>query len=168
MDESKVCTRCGEEKPPDEFPLRKKGKLRRQSYCRACKRAYDREWYLRNRAAHREVTRRQNGASRAQHKALLIQAKNVPCADCGERYPPYVMDFDHVRGVKKDIVSRLVGGSTEALLEEIAKCDVVCANCHRERTYGRRRRRDAASEHRSRYRCRSRAPAGTRTLNNAA
>jgi hypothetical protein len=56
-----------------------------------------------------------------------------PCVDCGEA-DPVVLDFDHVRGVKRKEVSKLVTASTKTLLEEIAKCDVRCANCHRRRT----------------------------------
>jgi hypothetical protein len=49
------------------------------------------------------------------------------------------MDFDHVRGEKVANVSVLVAGgaSRRRVLAEIAKCEVVCANCHRERTHGR-------------------------------
>ena len=47
------------------------------------------------------------------------------------------MDFDHI-GSKRLEVSRLVFVSgTAALLEEIKKCEVVCANCHRIRTMRR-------------------------------
>lgn len=73
---------------------------------------------------------------RQAHKVMVIKLKQVPCADCGEVYPPYVMDFDHVRGEKKFTISQALDGETEDLLAEIAKCDVVCANCHRERTHG--------------------------------
>lgn len=46
------------------------------------------------------------------------------------------MDFDHVRGSKVGNVSEMLGSTSLAdLLMEIAKCDVVCANCHRLRTY---------------------------------
>jgi hypothetical protein len=59
------------------------------------------------------------------------------CADCGKSYPYYVMDFDHLEN-KQNIVSRLVfSNSLSALEAEIAKCEVVCANCHRIRTFGR-------------------------------
>lgn len=47
------------------------------------------------------------------------------------------MDFDHVRGVKRQGLSRLHGYSIEAILTEISKCDLVCANCHRKRTAAR-------------------------------
>lgn len=63
----------------------------------------------------------------------------TPCADCGQTYPHYVMDFDHVRGEKMANVSHLARshGSRTRLFAEIAKCDLVCANCHRERTQQR-------------------------------
>jgi hypothetical protein len=72
-------------------------------------------------------------------RVIAVEAKNRPCADCGRSYPPYVMDFDHVRGEKVANVSVLVAGgaSRRRVLAEIAKCEVVCANCHRERTHGR-------------------------------
>ena len=80
-------------------------------------------------------------AVRLQQKIKLIRkAKDQPCADCGKSYPYYVMDLDHVRGTKVQNVANLRGRvGTEKLLEEIAKCDVVCANCHRERTFSRKR-----------------------------
>jgi len=67
--------------------------------------------------------------------------KDVPCADCGKNFHRYAMDFDHVRGEKMFNISeicctRMV--SREKLNEEIRKCDVVCANCHRVRTFNRR------------------------------
>jgi hypothetical protein len=76
-------------------------------------------------------------AARAKKVALIAAAKDIPCMDCGMRYPKYVMEFDHVRGVKVNNVGSMPSNSGAArILAEIAKCDVVCANCHRERTYG--------------------------------
>lgn len=69
--------------------------------------------------------------------------KSAPCVDCGKVYPPYVMHFDHVpgRGIKLFNIGAWTGGRTvstmESLLEEIAKCDLVCANCHAIRTWER-------------------------------
>src|SRR3990167_3136841 len=65
--------------------------------------------------------------------------KNVPCTDCGKCYPSYVMDFDHVRGIKvKPVGSMLNQTRLDKVLDEIAKCEVVCSNCHRERTHKRK------------------------------
>jgi hypothetical protein len=72
---------------------------------------------------------------------LLNDLRDVPCMDCGRRYPPCVMQFDHRDGAaKRFMVSRMIHRSPKLILEEIAKCDIVCANCHRERTYQRRER----------------------------
>lgn len=62
---------------------------------------------------------------------------NTPCFDCGVQYPYYVMDFDHREPKeKKAIISKLVQGwSIQSLQSEINKCDIVCANCHRKRTF---------------------------------
>ena len=65
----------------------------------------------------------------------------TPCKDCGKHYPPYVMDFDHVKGTKNFDIGNAGHVSTitdSKLQKEIAKCELVCANCHRIRTYGRR------------------------------
>ena len=61
------------------------------------------------------------------------------CMDCGENYPHFVMDLDHRPGtLKKFNVSNLnLFSSMEEFLDEIAKCDIVCANCHRLRTWTR-------------------------------
>lgn len=59
-----------------------------------------------------------------------------PCVDCGEKNP-IVLDFDHVRGKKLFNVGRAISGSHrswKAIMSEIEKCDVRCANCHRIRT----------------------------------
>ncbi len=57
------------------------------------------------------------------------------------------MDFDHRDpGTKRQAVTRMIGrAGTDAILKEVDKCDIVCANCHRDRT---KRRRDGASTER--------------------
>ncbi len=83
-------------------------------------------------------------ARRSRVRALLNALKSVPCADCGNTFPPYVMDFDHLRDKKskKSAVGLMAmqEHSMKVILEEIAKCEVVCSNCHRIRTYGPKRR----------------------------
>jgi hypothetical protein len=75
---------------------------------------------------------------------LVREAKSQPCADCGIRYPYYVMDFDHRDGASKQFALNSVHRKTkQAILREIEKCDVVCSNCHRERTYQRRLEKQA-------------------------
>jgi len=67
-----------------------------------------------------------------------LKEKN-PCMDCKISYPYYMMDFDHVRGTKQANVAELINTlSKKRLDEEIAKCEIVCSNCHRARTYLRK------------------------------
>ena len=80
----------------------------------------------------------------AKQKAYLAQylrdlKTKTPCVDCGINYPYYVMDFDHVRGQKHANVMELVSTlSKKKIDEEIAKCEIVCSNCHRIRTHIRK------------------------------
>lgn len=98
----------------------------------------------RNRAARRKhyhANKQQyldrNAEVRRRMKQWIKDLKTVPCMDCGVTYPYYVMDFDHRDPSKKaDTINRILNnGSWRKLREEVAKCDVVCANCHRERTH---------------------------------
>ncbi len=73
----------------------------------------------------------------ARRRAFIAAYKTGPCVDCGVQYPPYVMDFDHVRGKKEFRLGSGAGSASLAkIVEEIAKCDLVCSNCHRFRTFG--------------------------------
>ena len=98
---------------------------------------------LEKRRAHYHNNKRQyldrNAAVKLKIREHLQQVKSVPCMDCGKIYPYYVMDFDHRPGEVKVIdPSRLPNyGSWKKVLAEIAKCDVVCSNCPRIRTYER-------------------------------
>lgn len=62
------------------------------------------------------------------------------CADCGEKYPYWVLEFDHVKGVKVAGISRMIQypkWSMEDIIAEIGKCEIVCGNCHKNRTHTR-------------------------------
>lgn len=72
---------------------------------------------------------------RCKNQYLVRALKSVPCTDCGVLYPYYVMEFDHIIGTKSNSISGLMSGTKGKLLLEISKCELVCANCHRIRTY---------------------------------
>lgn len=153
----KICVKC--QKEPRAFKT--------QPYCRACSYAYMKEWRKKNpaktkefnrasyvrhhdrrlkeaatyRSEHVQEVRKSRELSRAAKRQLIVDLKTgKPCLDCGGVFPPVAMDFDHVRGVKKFSIAKM-GGTThsvDVLLEEIAKCELVCANCHRIRTQKRK------------------------------
>lgn len=75
---------------------------------------------------------------RDETKAWINALKNQPCLDCNLLWPSYVMDFHHREKTKKiTTISRAIVNNMnkEKLLEEIKKCDLICANCHRIREY---------------------------------
>jgi len=88
----------------------------------------------------RAVMDRASAKQRKKKLDLIHAFKQKPCQDCGGKFHPEAMEFDHRDGETKSFSisyhGRRVGG--EALLAEIAKCDLVCANCHRVRTARRR------------------------------
>src|ERR1035437_1554640 len=90
-----------------------------------------RDWYIdKIRIRHRKYHH--------TRQLFLDGAKQVPCADCKKEYAPWILDFDHVRGQKEFTISHRTTSSIARLKTEMAKSDIVCANCHRERTYQRR------------------------------
>jgi hypothetical protein len=93
-----------------------------------------RRHYHKNKAYYLE----KNNRRRQELRDYVNQIKSTtPCTDCGTSYPYFVMDFDHL-GDKTDMISKLVKlGGSKKLRDEIQKCEVVCANCHRFRSYNR-------------------------------
>jgi hypothetical protein len=143
----KRCSACASDKPMEDFHLHRSRADGRQTVCKQCKQRYNAAYYeahaVRDRAA-RAAARR---ALRRRVEDALRAAKQQPCADCGRTLHPEAMDLDHVRGDKVGDANALRRRGLAAVLQEIAKCDVVCANCHRRRTQQRRERarREAAA-----------------------
>ena len=98
------------------------------------RRSYRRYHYSIN----KEKYKQSKNQTKDKIRRIIQQAKSKSCTDCKNSFPYYVMDFDHVRGEKKFNIGESVScGSSSRVLEEIEKCDLVCANCHRVRTYNR-------------------------------
>lgn len=134
----KQCNRCHQVLPLEEFNRKRKESL--QSYCRSCQKEYGKEHYHKNREQNAE---KQRLAKKARLDAIKTDIRKLkestPCLDCGESYPYYCMDFDHVNGKKTTHISEMVqqGAARWRIFSEITKCEVVCANCHRKRTFTR-------------------------------
>lgn len=126
-----LCARCGESKPLSAFHNSRTGQF---SYCAECRRDYDRRYYAeRGRAARLARQRAHNEAARAWMASLK---GDIPCADCGEAFRPWVMHWDHLPGhLKIAAISSMVGSrARDVILDELAKCELVCSNCHSVRT----------------------------------
>lgn len=84
---------------------------------------------------HARTTR---GRTLAKRKIWKIK-EDSGCVDCKENYPHYMLDFDHLPEFKKlgsptEIMHKY---SWEKAMQEISKCEIVCANCHKIRTWQR-------------------------------
>ena len=128
------CAMCGLWKPESEFHKSRTGQF---SYCAECRRGYDRRYYH-ERGKPSRLARRRARAKVA--RAWMASVKEgVPCMDCGEVFPVWVMHWDHLPGYEKlASISSLVGSRRRTLiLAELKKCELVCANCHVLRTISR-------------------------------
>lgn len=144
MPTSKNCSKCNLEKPIGSFYFRKKGDRAGQFYdrCKECYRDRGRNYYHENKI-------RQLPLALERRRKKLIVLRNIvnehkrgkPCADCGATFPAYVMDFDHLNPESKINSIGKIGSkglyTAKAVIEEIKKCELVCANCHRIRTFRR-------------------------------
>ena len=133
----KKCSKCSLWLPLEAFSRNRSRRDGLKTSCPEYERAYVRQHHNTGREYYLRKARRRNAHVYAKLSALLRAFKEVPCADCGQTYPDSVMDFDHVRGVKSFTIARAIRVHTDAILGEVAKCDVVCANCHRHQTYTR-------------------------------
>ena len=133
------CSRCGEHKSADQFAWKHRERGRRNSYCRPCQSEYGREHYLANRQRYIDQAAARTQRVRLERTRLLLDHfAEHPCTDCGER-DPLVLEFDHLRDKSFDVATAIVDRPWSTVLEEIEKCEVVCANCHRRRTFRRKR-----------------------------
>ena len=84
---------------------------------------------------------RQSKHRKKIHDFLVDYKENSGCVDCGEMYPYFVLQFDHIKEKNFGISRyRENGYSLEKIKNEINKCQVVCANCHAIRTHSRNKK----------------------------
>jgi hypothetical protein len=134
----KKCCVCKQLKDLSDFNKRAKSKDGLQGICRQCSKERNAIWYDENAEAALIRLRQTNTVRRERNRSIVRSVKDVPCTDCGLKYPYYVMHFDHLRDKKFQIGSVVGSGMPVAkMLAEMEKCEVVCANCHAERTHQR-------------------------------
>lgn len=133
----KICSSCKRSLPESAFGAyawKNKG----SPCCKECKAAYNQRWYLDNKVKHMADVERNRAVYIKRFQSWLTAEKSKPCMDCGGNFPIVCMDFDHREGEEKLYsVAHMRAHSVDALIAEIQKCDLVCANCHRIRTTDR-------------------------------
>lgn len=129
----KACSTCKKVKPLDAFNRRSTAKDGRQWACRDC----NREYHLLNWDRHMDRIRaRKASLRRLNREQIWAYLCAHPCVDCGLA-DPVVLEFDHLGDKKGDVGRMRYHYEWKTVLAEIRKCEVVCANCHRRRTYQR-------------------------------
>jgi hypothetical protein len=131
----KRCPSCKQLLPVTSFNRRKRSANGRQSYCRSCNSASSRKYHYANKADHnRQIHLRSRKIAGEMKRLLYEYLLEHPCVDCGEA-DPVVLEFDHLRDKIANVSALAASGSGwPEILAEIAKCEVVCASCHRRRT----------------------------------
>lgn len=134
----RMCTQCLETKEDEAFALRSRTSGRRHAVCRTCKTAYNKVWYQNNRETHLVVVAAGRGAILKRNREWLVLLKRgLKCGECGECHPA-CLDFHHEDPTEKDLeVASAIskGWSIKRLEAEVAKCIVLCSNCHRKHHY---------------------------------
>ncbi len=129
---TKVCSGCRLERPAHLFAFRCKAKGLLASKCRACQKEYAARHYGLHKGLYIERARRRRAPERRRLREWIRAYKDARrCADCGGSFHHAALDFDHLDpGKKTGNVSRMVAAtqSLRKIREEIAKCEMVCAN----------------------------------------
>ena len=133
----KRCSKCGEIKPYAELHNYKRGDGY-QPWCKVCRKQYDHVYNLRN---HRRWAEKKLAWQKGRAAWIREMKTDKACTDCGGVFPPEAMQWDHLPGSIKlgEISAKIRKWSRRLIFEELAKCELVCANCHAIRTYKRLR-----------------------------
>lgn len=134
----KTCRSCKQEKDLDSFGFDKAQQDGKSKSCKVCRATYQRSRYSQYTPEQKRVIyERRRKVLRRNQDLLREYLLNHPCLDCGTT-DIRVLEFDHLRDKKMGITWALrFMYSWEDILREIEKCEVVCANCHKIRTYSR-------------------------------
>ena len=122
---TKTCSCCKEEKTVDNFHSTgynvSKAGVKTKSYKPTCKVCANAEW-------------------KRRFEAKLAAAGVVwKCSQCGYDQCKDALDFHHVDPAEKEFtLSAATTLSEQRIREEVSKCVVLCANCHREVHAGHR------------------------------
>jgi hypothetical protein len=130
----KQCKKCLLDKDESEFyPSYYKDKVYLLNACKACTLIRTSKNYLKDHTRQKEIRKKNTNKRRQERKEIIFQyLLSHPCIDCTEN-DPIVLEFDHISDKSFGIADGLMKPLKE-FNEEINKCEVVCANCHKKRT----------------------------------
>jgi hypothetical protein len=132
--EFKVCCTCKDSKSIDNFSKKSSSPDGLQNVCRSCASLHSRKHYINNIDRVKRRTKDRRKRIRPILQSIILSYLERGCIDCGEK-DIVVLDFDHISN-KKFNVSTMVHDCVDLnkIEEEISKCEIRCANCHRRKT----------------------------------
>ena len=128
---TKRCNVCKERKELDKFHKNKQCRLGVTGTCAKCDSRRIKSWYQKNRSRRQQLANERNQKRRDE----AIDFLGGKCMMCGGEFPRCCFDFHHRDPETKiDDISNLLRKPV-MLKEELKKCDLLCANCHRIRHF---------------------------------
>lgn len=135
----KVCTKCKENLPDSSYNIKKinkNGTLQKQSICIECNKIYQKEHYVKNKEKYYLKARNWENEYKKNVYSVLMEMTKDGCVKCGEKHFA-CLQFDHIeRDKKTSNISTMIRDTKkiDLILEEIKKCNILCANCHAKKT----------------------------------
>jgi len=90
---------------------------------------------------------KQRQEKRARRRRLLVESRGSLCSICKRKFKAHQLDFHHRDGKEKRFALSSAGMTAtkwETIIEEMEKCDLVCANCHRDMHHNERKKHEDA------------------------
>jgi hypothetical protein len=122
-----ICNKCKVDKDESEFCFRDKKLKILNHICKECQKEYKLKYYYKNKDSH---YKRNKITNEKLDKYILEYKLSHPCSICGESCPE-CLDFHHLFNKRIEVARAKRLGSLLKLKEEVSKCIVLCANCHR-------------------------------------
>jgi hypothetical protein len=138
MHTTKTCTKCQEEKSLDNFRNYKRSKDGKVNWCKPCFKLHEKLHWQANPERRKKSKDRRIASTHRNRAFVFSYLLEHPCEKCPES-DPIVLEFDHIDPIQKlfnisDASSGNEPKGLDTLKKEIAKCRVLCANCHRRHT----------------------------------
>jgi hypothetical protein len=128
--EVKKCSKCNVEKPVEDFLWKNKSKNQRHYSCKECYKELRKASYDKNAQYYRDKSKRRRKEHSIQYEEYK---KSLFCKMCGET-ESVCLDFHHLNSDSKQFTigsRKYSSGNFQKTINEIKKCVVLCANCHR-------------------------------------
>ena len=132
----KYCPRCTQTLPETEFYIKIKKTGQLNPYCKCCQKLFSKENYESNKQSYIDRAQRNSKKYKERNTQYLLE-KKVSCVKCGED-DLVALDMHHLDPHAKDFaISDNMDCSESKFKEELNKCVVLCASCHRKFHAGR-------------------------------